>query len=506
MANPYATWAKDVRRTAQQAWTVARSNLAAVGLDYVTSALETIMDLDAADGKLLSTVDLGFGLFGDESDGAVANIADQDYDATTVAQSGTVSLTSNRIIRASGVVTLSQTITVGKQDGQARGSFPTTHGSPGIDVGAILEAIGTKGIPVPIRPGADGTGLCGGIVQIVADDDVAIGGAIDALGTNAASDGGGGGGLVVIASSGTISGSSAIDVSASGAHATGAARGGAGSYSGEPGGHAGYGGGGGGAGEQGYGQGGGGGGLRAGQVGGVGTTNGGGGGGGSLDTIGSAGGGSAGGDGGDGDDILANYTCERVPEIGGRLVVAKSSDGGTGAGAGGIGGTNGGGGGGGGRTGAGGAATALSGSGGGGSGDNAGGGGYSGGAGATGGPEIYTLSSHSVYAGLPGGQGGGGGGGHSGGSSSPGAGGAAAAGVTAFVAGHGAGDGGVGVAGATASGANGGAGGSGGNGGGAAGLVILIGTSITYSGTVTGRLIKISGTDAYKFLRGIFSN
>ena len=56
MANPYTTWVKGVRRTAQQAWTVARSNLAAIGLDYVTSALETIMDLDAADGKLLSTV------------------------------------------------------------------------------------------------------------------------------------------------------------------------------------------------------------------------------------------------------------------------------------------------------------------------------------------------------------------------------------------------------------------------------------------------------------------
>ena len=56
MANPYTTWVKGVRRTAQQAWTVARSNLANIGLDYVTSALETIMDLDTADGKLLSTV------------------------------------------------------------------------------------------------------------------------------------------------------------------------------------------------------------------------------------------------------------------------------------------------------------------------------------------------------------------------------------------------------------------------------------------------------------------
>ena len=54
MANPYATWVKGVRRTAQQAWTVARSNLANIGLDYTTSALEVIMDLDAADGLNMS--------------------------------------------------------------------------------------------------------------------------------------------------------------------------------------------------------------------------------------------------------------------------------------------------------------------------------------------------------------------------------------------------------------------------------------------------------------------
>ena len=56
MANPYATWVKDIRRTAQQAWTVARSNLASIGLDYVVEALEKVIDLDAADGTLLSTV------------------------------------------------------------------------------------------------------------------------------------------------------------------------------------------------------------------------------------------------------------------------------------------------------------------------------------------------------------------------------------------------------------------------------------------------------------------
>jgi hypothetical protein len=68
------------------------------------------------------------------------------------------------------------------------------------------------------------------------------------------------------------------------------------------------------------------------------------------------------------------------------------------------------------------------------------------------------------------------------------------------------GDGGAGVAGSAASSPIGGAGGSGGNGGGAAGCVIMIAPTITYSGTVTGRLIQITGTDAYKFIRGIFAN
>ncbi len=48
----------------------------------------------------------------------------------------------------------------------------------------------------------------------------------------------------------------------------------------------------------------------------------------------------------------------------------------------------------------------------------------------------------------------------------------------------------------------GGAGGAGGNGGGAAGLCIMIAPSITYSGTVTGRHIKIEGAGALKFIKG----
>jgi len=51
-------------------------------------------------------------------------------------------------------------------------------------------------------------------------------------------------------------------------------------------------------------------------------------------------------------------------------------------------------------------------------------------------------------------------------------------------------------------GGSGGNGGDGGNGGGAAGLVLLIAPTITYSGTVTGRLVKIDGADALEFIRG----
>jgi hypothetical protein len=49
---------------------------------------------------------------------------------------------------------------------------------------------------------------------------------------------------------------------------------------------------------------------------------------------------------------------------------------------------------------------------------------------------------------------------------------------------------------------DGGDGGIGGNGGGAAGLVIMIAPSITYSGTVTGRHVKIEGAEALKFIKG----
>lgn len=64
---------------------------------------------------------------------------------------------------------------------------------------------------------------------------------------------------------------------------------------------------------------------------------------------------------------------------------------------------------------------------------------------------------------------------------------------------------GAGAGGAGANGASGpGNGGAGGNGGGAAGMVVLIAPTITYSGTVTGRLVQISGTDALDFIRGYY--
>lgn len=53
MANPYATWTKDVRPSAQAAWTQTRARAAYIGLDYAIEALESIMDPDAADGFLL---------------------------------------------------------------------------------------------------------------------------------------------------------------------------------------------------------------------------------------------------------------------------------------------------------------------------------------------------------------------------------------------------------------------------------------------------------------------
>ena len=51
-ANPYTTWVKNVRRAAQEAWTVARSNTPQIGLDYVTWALDQIMNLDDPDNPM----------------------------------------------------------------------------------------------------------------------------------------------------------------------------------------------------------------------------------------------------------------------------------------------------------------------------------------------------------------------------------------------------------------------------------------------------------------------
>jgi hypothetical protein len=470
-------------------------------------------------------------VYGDESDGAVSNITDADFEATTVAQSGVIALTSNRIIRATGVITLSQTITVNRQDGQARGAFPVTHGSPGVELGAILRAIGTKGMPVPIRPGADGTGLCGGILQLLADGNVIVGGAINATGTNTSGDGGGGGGLVVIVSSGTISGSSNIDTSGSDGHATPDAKGGAGGYSGASGGHAGVGGSGGGAGGFAD-KGAGGAGIVAGNNGGAGHVSYGapgygGGGGGSLDTVGTGGGGGAwsynGGVGGDGDEALASELPKPTILVPGALrptsTAATAGTGGTYGGAGAAG-SNGGGGGGGGTD----ATGSASGNGkaggdggdcgsGGGGGGIGNGGAYTsgdGGDGAAGNAYIYVLSSRSPFAGMPGGQGGGGGGGTGAGTvgssqGTAGNGGTGASGLSAFVASMGNGDGGDGASGSNGA-TSGGAGGDGGNGGGAAGLVVLIAPTITYNGTVTGRLVKISGSEAENIFRSVFGS
>ena len=116
---------------------------------------------------------------------------------------------------------------------------------------------------------------------------------------------------------------------------------------------------------------------------------------------------------------------------------------------------------------------------------------------------VYVPSSLSIYAGMSGGQGGGGGGG-TGAAEAQGNGGSAMNGIDPFVAGMGNGAGGNGAAGSggSSTSASGAAGGAGGNGGGAAGLCIMIAPSITYSGTVTGRHIKIEGAEALKFIKG----
>lgn len=437
-----------------------------------------------------------YGPYGTGASGAVSNITDSDFNGTTVAQSGTITLTSNRIIRATSTVTLSQAIFVNRQSGQARGLYPTKQGSPGIPLGDILAAVGSKGIPVPIRPGGGNASLCGGILQIIAAGNVVVGSTIDSWGDNTTSDGGGGGGLIIIVSGGTISGSGAIEVAGAAGHATGDAKGGAGSYSGEPGGHCGVAGAGGGGWHDGYGPGGGGGsGEGIINAKGGGTADSRGGGGGSVDN---AGNGINGGDGG-----LVVRGANKL--AGGWALSWTASTNGNGSSYG-TGGAYGGGGGGGfwnSSSGHGGDA----GSGGGGGGGNGGAQNGVAGNGAAGAAGLYVLSSHSPYAGGAGGQGGGGAGGRrSGGSQTRGAGAAGhthgdlfktATGTTAE-SGHGSGAGGQGLGGGSSP-----TGGDGGNGGGAAGLVLMIAPSITYSGTVTGRHVKIEGTDYQNFIKGL---
>ena len=444
-----------------------------------------------------------YGPYGTGDSGAVSNITDADFNATTVAQTGTVTTTSNRIIRATSTVTLSHAITVSKQNGQARGLYPSKQGGPGIPLGDTLAAVGSKGIPVPIRPGGDNTSLMGGILQILASGNVVVGSTITAVGTNTTSDGGGGGGLVIIVSGGTISGSGAIDVSGGAGNSTGNARGGAGSYSAEPGGHSGVAGAGGGGYHDGFGPvGGGGSGEGIINAYGGGTAPGHGGGGGSVDDA---------GDGGDGAD--GGLVVRGMNKLAGGWAIewTASTDGGGSTH--GTGGAYGGGGGGGfwnSSSGHGGDA----GSGGGGAGGNGGQPGGTAGNGADGAAGLYVVSSYSPYAGGAGGQGGGGAGdkptwamGSHGQTRGAGAAGhthgdlfKTGSGTTAE-SGHGGGAGGQGVGGGTGTVRK--TGGDGGNGGGAAGLVLMIAPSITYSGTVTGRHVKIEGTDFQNFIKGL---
>ena len=435
-----------------------------------------------------------------------------------ISSSATITADNNVIYRSQGGINIGHAITVSKQNGQARGSFPTTHGGTGVELGAILATIGSKGIPVPIRPGSDTAAMQGGVVQFIGKGTVDVGADITAAGTGSASEGGGGGGLVVIISDTLISGSGNIGVSGSQGHDTADAKGGGGGYSGEPGGHAGVGGCGGGAG---------GGNSKSGGAGGAGYITGkdnsgvsvtgeqGGAGGSSFDKVGVT---NSGNIGGAGSDRLGNVVLPHKAQI---VAPTPAAAGEAGSSAGGAAGAYGGGGGG----GAGHDASGTPGRGGAGGGAGSGGGGGgvtfhpgnlpgapTGGAGGAG--SLYVLSSLSPYAGMPGGQGGGGGGGgcHKAGygTGAGGTGGAGGSGIDPFEASQGNGSGGNGAngsagnlgGGTTYRENQGGAGGSGGNGGGAAGLCIMIAPSITYSGTVTGRHIKIEGAGALKFIKG----
>ena len=56
MANPYTTWVKDVRIAAKDAAKVGVINAVYIGLDFVITALETIMNVVSADGVITGTI------------------------------------------------------------------------------------------------------------------------------------------------------------------------------------------------------------------------------------------------------------------------------------------------------------------------------------------------------------------------------------------------------------------------------------------------------------------
>ena len=383
-----------------------------------------------------------------------------DINATTITISSEQTPVSQTIIKATGNVTIGSSITVDSGQGMIRGSFPVTHGGMGTELGAILKTLGTTGIPLPMVTGTGTVSQMGGIVQILSGGIVNINSTITANAPSAASgDGGGGGGLVVIIAKTDITGSGNISVAAATGHSTADGKGGAGGFSGERGGHAGIGGSGGGSGYGGGSGGSGGSGYVSGTIGGSATGNGGGGGGGCLDDFGknstyTSGVAGYGGPGGVAGAMLSNTEAPQTIFLRGYARPAY-------AGAGGAGGVW------------------------------------------NSGPGTSGSSCSSINPGV--GSGGGGGGGGAGGNNlgsvgTHGQGGVGSSGISPFVLGQGNGGGGAGGngGGSNASPANGGAGG---NGGGASGLVIMIAPSITWSGTVTGRLVQITGSSCYEFLK-----
>ena len=403
----------------------------------------------------------------------VSGDASSDYDAQSLKFTAAMTPADNKIWRTTGDMELYANVTVDQQNGLARGTT-AVYGGFGVDINSTIGAVGTKATETPERPGTDTTSKQGGRIQMLAKGTVTVTSACTISAVGATS--GGGGGLVVIIAGKEISGSGNITATGA-AGTTGTAKGGGGGYSGYPGGMSGFAGGGGGKGAHHPSWGGG----NAGAAG--------------SGIVSAEAGTAQGGEGGYGMEVkyrseqnIAGY-WRSIRELPGTSPSGDPYGGGAG------GGDN----------------DATDGAGGGGGGGQGG----VGGDGGNGGAGVFIMADTSDgglrYAGLPGGQGGGGGGGGSKNQAAGGGGGNGGPALTSLfsntgqgVGGNGEGGGGGGAGGGNPNhGGNGVAGGSGGGGGGAAGLIVLVAPTISWGGTAIGKVIKIAGTDALNFIKGV---